>query len=52
MDTIEILNARLDRIEEKVDMILAFKYQVIGGSLMLSIFITLAINIAAIIFSK
>lgn len=52
MNTIELLNARLDRIEEKVDKILAFKWQIIGGSIVLSFALTLATNAAAIYFSK
>jgi hypothetical protein len=40
--------SRLQQLEEKVDRLLAFKWQIIGGSVLLSILLTAAINVAAI----
>lgn len=44
----QLLMSRLEQLEEKVDRLLAFKWQIIGGSVLLSILLTAAINIAAL----
>jgi hypothetical protein len=49
---VDLINERMNRLEEKVDKILAFKLQIIGGSVVLSFILTVALNIAAIIYSK
>ena len=37
---------RIIRIEEKVDKLLEFKWQIIGGSLVASVFITIMMQVA------
>ena len=41
---IPYLIERINRIDGKVDKLLAFKWQVVGGSIVTSIFLTLAIQ--------
>lgn len=42
---IEQTNTRLERIEDKVDRLLAFKWQIIGGSLFASALVTLGVQV-------
>lgn len=46
----EVIMQRFERLEEKVDKLLAFKWQIIGGSVLLSLLLTAAINLVATIF--
>ncbi len=39
---------RVETIDQKVDKLLAFKWQIIGGSVLLSVLITIAFNVAQI----
>ena len=43
-------NRRLIDIETKVDKLLRFKWQIIGGSVLLSVIFTVAIQLATIVF--
>lgn len=43
------VDEKINCVEDKVDEILRFKWQVIGGSVFLSILLTAVINITAII---
>jgi hypothetical protein len=49
---IEETNKKFVKLEEKVDMLLQFKWQIISGSVVLSARITLGMQIAAIVFTK
>lgn len=49
---VDLINERMNRLEEKVDMILSFKWQIVGASIALSVVLTTAINVAAILISK
>lgn len=49
---IEETNKKFERLEEKVDILLEFKWQILGGSMVLSALVTIAIQVTAIIFSK
>ncbi len=42
---IEQTNARFDRIEEKIDRLLEFKWQIIGGSVILSAIVGLVMSL-------
>lgn len=48
MDPIEMIDARLTRLEDKMDKLLAFKWQIIGGSVVLSLFLTVALHVVEI----
>lgn len=48
----EQTNSRLVRIEDKLDTILAFKWQVIAGATVVSGFLAIAIQVAAIYFAR
>lgn len=52
MDPMEMIHARLERLEDKIDRVLAFKWQIIGGSVVLSVMVTIAFQIISIIQSK
>jgi hypothetical protein len=41
---IERMDERFNKLESKVDELLAFKYQIIGGSVLVSIIATLIID--------
>lgn len=49
---VDLINERMNRLEDKVDKILSFKWQIIGGATVISLALTLAVNIIAIIYSK
>lgn len=49
---IEITDKRLERIEEKVDKLLAFKWQIISGSLVLSTLAGIALQIVLAFMGK
>lgn len=49
---VDLINERMNRIEEKVDRILSFKWQIVGASVALSAMLTIAVQIVAIIFTK
>lgn len=42
-------NAKFEKLESKVDDLLRFKWQIIGGSLFMSVFVTVAINTVALL---
>lgn len=42
---LESIDGRLDKIEEKVDTMLEFKWQIIGGSVILSLILGVAVQI-------
>lgn len=42
---IEQTNQRLDRIEDKIDILLEFKWQIIGGSVIASAFVAFAMQL-------
>jgi len=44
-DISEYLDKRLDRLEAKVDQLLAFKWQIIGGSAVLAAIISVLVQI-------
>jgi len=44
-DLAPYLDKRLDRLEEKVDKLLAFKWQIIGGSAVISAIVGLVVHI-------
>lgn len=48
----ELLRAQLERLEEKVDKLLAFKWQIIGGATFLSTLTTLVLNVAMFYLNK
>lgn len=48
----DLLLARLERIENKVDLLFAFKWQIIGGSVVMSFIIATVISIIAAYISK
>lgn len=45
-------NKRLDRIEVKLDTLLAFKWQIIGGSMFLSAILAVTIQLLSLYWSK
>lgn len=49
---IEETNKRFDKLDEKVDQLLEFKWQIIGGALIGSIAVTAAFNLAAFFILK
>lgn len=46
------MDAKLDEINQKIDRLLAFKWQVIGGSVVVSAIIGIAIQLLSIYGSK
>lgn len=48
MKKFEDIEGKISEVENKVDALLAFKWQIIGGSVLLSIILTAVINIAAL----
>lgn len=42
---IEQTNDRLNRIDQKLEELLTFKWKIIGGSVILSLFLSLAVNL-------
>jgi tetrahydromethanopterin S-methyltransferase subunit G len=51
-DSIDKVDAKVDKIDEKVSAMLAFKYQIIGGSVIMSAIIGVAIQIFLAVYSK
>jgi len=47
---IEQTNDRFKQLETKVDKVLEFKWQIVGGSVIVSILLTVAINVAVIVW--
>jgi len=45
----EYIIQRIEAIDNKVDELLKFKYQIIGGSVLLSLFVTAAFQIVMLI---
>jgi hypothetical protein len=43
-------NQKFEKLEAKVDQILQFKWQIVGGSVVLSVLVTLAIQLGIVIF--
>lgn len=44
------IETKTDRVGEKVDQLLQFKWQIVGGSVVISILVTVAIQVASAIF--
>jgi tetrahydromethanopterin S-methyltransferase subunit G len=44
-DKIDKVDERVSRIEDKVDQLLAFKWQIIGGSVIMSLIVTFFIQL-------
>lgn len=42
---VQYLIDRIEKIDDKVDKLLQFKWQIIGGSVVMSLFLTIAINV-------
>ena len=47
---VEYLIARVEHIDQKVDKLLQFKWQIVGGSVVLSLVVTVLIQLAALIW--
>ena len=43
-------NTKFDKLETKVDKLLQFKWQIVGGSVIASILLSVIINVAVIIW--
>ena len=43
-DLLEYLVERVEKIDDKVDKLLQFKWQIIGGSAVLSVIVTIALQ--------
>ncbi len=52
MDALTLINERLDRIEDKVDMLLAFKWKNVGGILVFNFILMATIGVATILYSR
>ena len=48
-DLLHYLKDRVETIDAKVDQLLAFKWQIIGGSMIASLLLTICIQIVALI---
>ena len=48
----DILWSRLDKLEDKIDRLLEFKWQVIGGTILASIVLTTIFQIALVMIDK
>ena len=46
---VEYLVERVEKIDEKVDKLLQFKWQIIGGSMMLSVIAAIVVQVLALI---
>lgn len=46
------ISSRLDKIDEKVTDILLFKWQIIGGSIVLSVIVTMGFQVISLVWSK
>lgn len=44
MGPLEMIHARLDRMEDKIDKMLAFKWQIVGGTFVVSIILGVLIQ--------
>lgn len=49
---IEETNKKFERLEEKVDMLLEFKWQIISGAVVFSALITIVIQVLSVIWQK
>ena len=49
---IERTDQRFDELERKVDKLLTFKWQIIGGSIVLSGFVSLTMTLLMLIFKR
>jgi hypothetical protein len=38
-------NKKFERLEEKVDLLISFKWQLVGGSVVLSLFASVAVHV-------
>lgn len=45
-------NKKFDRLEKKVDLLIGFRWSIIGGSVVLSLLVTLSIELAALLWGK
>jgi len=51
-DSIDKVDAKVDKIDDKLNEMLAFKWQIIGGSVIMSAIIGVAIQIFLAIYGK
>lgn len=49
---LQYLIQRVEKMDEKVDSLLKFKWQIMGGAVVVSIFVTAAIQIASLLMHK
>jgi len=42
---IDIILARMDKLENKIDVLIAFKWQIVGGSILASLILTVAFQL-------
>lgn len=49
---IQETNDKFDKLEQKVDQLLEFKWKIIGGSVGLSVFITLIFQVGVLVFKQ
>lgn len=48
----EIILNRLERIENKVDGLIEFKWQIIGGTVLISVLLTIGFQVATLFIYK
>lgn len=51
-EAIDKVDSKVDRIDEKVNQLLAFKYQIIGGSVLISAIVGIVLQILIAFMSK
>ena len=51
-DKIDAVEKKVDKISENVDQMLAFKWQIIGGSVVVSLIAGFAVQVLLVVFSK
>ena len=49
---IQKTDERFDKVEKKLDEVLKFKWQIVGGSVVMSFLITLAFHVCMIFFER
>jgi len=51
-DEVKDLRSELKQVNDKVDKLLAFKYQIVGGSVLASLILTVIIRLIEIAYNK
>ena len=51
-DKIDKVEEKVDKIDEKLDQILEFKWQIVGGSVVMSVRIGVLIQVANLVWNK